>query len=46
MPVKRILLGAEPDRVVSRGALANPEALDPFVELAGELAQRARGGDT
>ncbi len=38
VPVKRILLGAEPDRVVSRGALANPEALDPFVELAGELA--------
>ena len=46
VPVKRILLGAEPDRVVSRGALANPEALDPFVELAGELAQRPRGGDT
>ena len=46
VPVKRILLGAEPDRVVSRGALANPEALDPLVELAGELAERAGGGDT
>jgi acetoacetyl-CoA synthetase len=34
VPVKRILLGAEPDAAVSRGALANPEALDVFVDLA------------
>ena len=36
-------MGAEPDAVVSRGSLANPSTLDPFVELAAELA--ARGSD-
>ena len=40
VPVKRILMGAEPDAVVSRGSLANPATLDPFVELAAELAER------
>jgi acetoacetyl-CoA synthetase len=34
VPVKRILGGADPDRVASRGSLANPETLDAFVELA------------
>jgi acetoacetyl-CoA synthetase len=34
VPVKRILMGADPDEVVSRDSLANPEALDYFVELA------------
>jgi acetoacetyl-CoA synthetase len=34
VPVKRILLGADPERVASRDSLANPEALDYFVELA------------
>jgi acetoacetyl-CoA synthetase len=34
VPVKRILMGADPDKVVSRDSLANPEALDYFVELA------------
>jgi acetoacetyl-CoA synthetase len=36
VPVKRILLGADADRVASRGSLANPEALDAFVALAAE----------
>ena len=31
VPVKRILLGAEPETVASRDSLANPEALDWFV---------------
>jgi acetoacetyl-CoA synthetase len=31
VPVKRILLGAEPATVASRDSLANPEALDWFV---------------
>jgi acetoacetyl-CoA synthetase len=31
VPVKRILMGAEPDTVASRDSLANPEALDWFV---------------
>jgi acetoacetyl-CoA synthetase len=32
VPVKRILLGAEPENVASRDSLANPSALDWFVE--------------
>ncbi|MEO3861453.1 acetoacetate--CoA ligase [Acrocarpospora sp. B8E8] len=34
VPIRRILEGADPDTVTSRGTLANPEALSPFVELA------------
>jgi acetoacetyl-CoA synthetase len=34
VPVKRILAGADPEQVVSRDSLANPEALDRFVALA------------
>ena len=34
VPVKRILMGADPAKVVSRDSLANPEALDYFVTLA------------
>jgi acetoacetyl-CoA synthetase len=35
-PVKRILGGDQADRVASRGSLADPDALDAFVALAGE----------
>ena len=34
VPVKRILMGTPPDEAASRDSLANPNALDPFVELA------------
>jgi acetoacetyl-CoA synthetase len=34
VPVKRILMGTPPDEAASRDSLANPAALDPFVELA------------
>lgn len=34
VPVKRILSGADPTKVVSRDSLANPDALDYFVELS------------
>jgi acetoacetyl-CoA synthetase len=34
VPVKRILQGVDPDRAVSRDALATPESLDAFVKLA------------
>jgi acetoacetyl-CoA synthetase len=34
VPVKRILMGADPTKVVSRDSLANPDALDYFVELS------------
>jgi acetoacetyl-CoA synthetase len=33
VPVKRILLGENPEKVASRDTLANPEALDALVEL-------------
>jgi acetoacetyl-CoA synthetase len=38
VPVKRILMGHDPDRAVSRGALANPAALDWFVEFSARPA--------
>lgn len=34
VPVKRILLGAAPEKVVTREAMANPDSLAPFIELA------------
>jgi acetoacetyl-CoA synthetase len=37
VPVKRILMGTEADQVASRDSLANPAALDYFVELADRL---------
>jgi acetoacetyl-CoA synthetase len=36
VPVKRILMGTPPDQAASRESLANPEALDYFVELAAQ----------
>src|SRR4051794_7105919 len=37
VPVKRILMGADPDQAASRDSLANPAALDVFVDLAKDL---------
>jgi acetoacetyl-CoA synthetase len=34
VPVKRILMGTPPEQAASRESLANPAALDPFVEMA------------
>jgi acetoacetyl-CoA synthetase len=34
LPVKKIMLGGDPDRVASRGALKDPAALDAIVRLA------------
>jgi acetoacetyl-CoA synthetase len=38
LPVKRILQGSPPEVVASRDALADPDALDAFVEFASERA--------
>jgi len=38
VPVKRILMGGDPEKVASRGSLIDPGALDWFIEFA---AQRA-----
>ncbi len=37
IPVKRILMGTPPEKAASRDSLANPEALDYFVELERKL---------
>jgi acetoacetyl-CoA synthetase len=37
VPVKRILMGTAAEQAASRDSLANPAALDYFVELAGSL---------
>jgi acetoacetyl-CoA synthetase len=37
IPVKKILMGGEPEQAASRESLANPASLDWFVELAGTL---------
>jgi acetoacetyl-CoA synthetase len=37
VPVKRILMGQAPEQAAARDSLANPEALDVFVDLAKEL---------
>jgi acetoacetyl-CoA synthetase len=42
VPVKRILSGTPPERAASRDSLANPEALDWFVELATSLGGTCR----
>ena len=34
VPIKRILRGAAPEKAVNPDTLANPRALDPFLELA------------
>ena len=41
LPVKRILLGAQPDEVAGRDALARPEALDAFVAYAATRREHA-----
>jgi acetoacetyl-CoA synthetase len=38
VPVKRILMGEPPERAASRDSLANPAALDHFVDLAASRA--------
>jgi acetoacetyl-CoA synthetase len=37
VPVKRILMGTPPEKAASRDSLANPAALDYFVEMAATL---------
>jgi acetoacetyl-CoA synthetase len=44
VPIKRILLGAAPDKAVSRDTLSNPEVLDAFVALAPKVGNAACRG--
>jgi acetoacetyl-CoA synthetase len=41
VPVKKILRGADPESAASRDSLANPDALDFFVERAGSVSARS-----
>jgi acetoacetyl-CoA synthetase len=41
VPVKRILTGTPAEQAASRDSLANPEALDYFVDLAGKLSDES-----
>ncbi len=34
VPVKRILMGADPEKVVSKGSMKDPATLEPFIALA------------
>jgi acetoacetyl-CoA synthetase len=40
VPVKRILMGTPVETAASKDSLANPAALDYFVELSGELSSQ------
>lgn len=42
VPVKKILAGADPDEVASRGSLREPDALDAIVEIAASRNRRLR----
>ena len=37
VPVKRMVIGADVEKVINRDSMSNPEALDFFVTLAKEL---------
>jgi acetoacetyl-CoA synthetase len=39
LPVKKILLGAPPERAANPGSLADPAALEPFVALAATIGR-------
>jgi acetoacetyl-CoA synthetase len=42
VPVKKILMGTEPERAASRDSLANPDALDFFADLAARPSPASR----
>jgi len=44
VPVKRILMGADPDKAASRDSLANPKALEPFIAIAGAFTPARPAG--
>jgi acetoacetyl-CoA synthetase len=44
VPVRRILMGLPADRAANRAALANPDALDYFIEFAKQQSDYSIGG--
>jgi acetoacetyl-CoA synthetase len=45
VPIRRILMGADPDRAANRAALINPAALDYFIDYAKTHRDLARSGE-
>ena len=45
VPVRRILMGIDPDKAANRAALINPAALDYFIDYAKNQRDFARGSD-
>jgi len=45
LPVKKLLMGESPARVLNRDAMANAQSVDWFVEFARARAQREAGAD-
>jgi acetoacetyl-CoA synthetase len=42
VPVKRVLAGVPVEKAVSEGALANPRAMEPFLQLVSQQAEKRR----
>ncbi|KPU99490.1 acetoacetyl-CoA synthetase [Variovorax paradoxus] len=45
VPVRKILLGAAPEKVASRDAMMNPASLQFFVDFAGEVRRMVEAGE-
>lgn len=45
VPIKRLLTGTPVDKAVARDAMANPDSLDPFIELARGNRDRQTAGE-
>jgi acetoacetyl-CoA synthetase len=43
VPVKKLLLGIAADKALNRGAIANPAAMDFFIDFAGRLQSKITG---
>jgi acetoacetyl-CoA synthetase len=44
VPVKKVLMGAPPEKSLNPGSTSNPEAMDFFIELAGRLQKQPQEG--
>ncbi len=40
IPVRKLLLGQSPDKVINRDTMGNPDSIDYFIEFAQRLAER------
>jgi acetoacetyl-CoA synthetase len=40
LPIRRLLLGEPPEKVLNRDAMGNPASLEWFIDFAGRRAER------